>query len=103
MKRKKAKTDQLASNMQTSFFDLDNRYPSLSKGGDTLEHLNAVIDWELFRPVLDLVDDKKRKNTAGRKPTDRCSFARFLGVMLDAKVPDARTVWAFRDALKEKE
>lgn len=115
--------------MQTSFFDLDNRYLHLSKSGDPLERLNAVIDWELFRPVLNLIDDKKRKSHAGRKPTDRVlmfkmlvlqnkynlsdeqlefqvtdrlSFARFLGVMLDGSVPDARTVWAFRDALKER-
>lgn len=115
--------------MQTSFFDLDNRYAQLSKSGDPLERLNAVIDWELFRAVLNRVDDKKRKSAAGRKPTDRVlmfkmlvlqnkynisdeqleyqvtdrlSFARFVGVMLAGDVPDARTVWAFRDALKEK-
>lgn len=115
--------------MQTSFFDLDNRYAHLSKSGDPLERVNAVIDWELFRPVLNLVDKKERKSAAGRKPTDRVrmfkmlvlqnkynisdeqleyqvtdrlSFARFVGVMLAGDVPDARTVWAFRDALKEK-
>lgn len=116
--------------MQTSFFDLDNRYAHLSKSGDPLERLNTVIDWELFRPVLNQIDDKERKSNAGRKPTDRVlmfkmlvlqnkynlsdeqlefqvtdrlSFARFLGVMLEGSVPDARTVWAFRDALKEKD
>lgn len=116
--------------MQTSFFDLDNRYRDLSKSGDPLERLNAVIDWELFRPLLELVDDKQRKSKAGRKPmdrvlmfkmlvlqnkynlsdeqlefqvTDRLSFARFLGLMLDGDVPDSRTVWAFRDALKAKD
>lgn len=116
--------------MQSSFFDLDNRYRDLSKSGDPLERLNAVIDWELFRPVLDLVDEKERKSRAGRKPTDRVlmfkmlvlqnkynlsdeqlefqvtdrlSFARFLGVMLAGDIPDARTVWAFRDALKTKD
>ena len=33
--------------------------------------------------------------------TDRLSFMRFLGVLLAGDVPDARTVWAFRDAFKE--
>lgn len=115
--------------MQTSFFDLDNRYAHLSKSGDPLERLNAAIDWELFRPVLNEIDEKARKSHAGRKPTDRVlmfkmlvlqnkynlsdeqlefqvtdrlSFARFLGVMLEGNVPDSRTVWAFRDALKAK-
>ncbi len=59
--------------MRTSFFDLDNRYAGLSKGGDSLERLNAVIDWEIFRPLLERIDSKERKSTAGRKPTCRCS------------------------------
>jgi len=114
--------------MQNSLFDLQNRYASLSKTGDPLERLNAIIDWELFRPILERMDKKQRKSNAGRKPTcrilmfkmlilqrlhglsderlqyqvtDRLSFMRFLGVELAGNVPDARTVWAFREALKE--
>jgi transposase, IS5 family len=114
--------------MQNSLFDLQNRYASLSKTGDPLERLNAIIDWEMFRPILERMDKKERKSKAGRKPTcrilmfkmlilqrlnglsderlqyqvtDRLSFMRFLGVELAGNVPDARTVWAFREALKE--
>ena len=114
--------------MQNSLFDLENRYPSLSKTGDPLERLNAIIDWEIFRPILERVDKKERKSQAGRKPTsrilmfkmlvlqrlnglsderlqyqvtERLSFMRFLGVELAGNVPDARTVCAFREALKE--
>ena len=114
--------------MQNSFFDLENRYASLSDAGDTLERLNTVIDWEIFRPIVACIDNKQRKNAAGRKVTcrvllfkmlilqrlhglsderlqyqvsDRLSFMRFLGLELSGKVPDARTVWAFREALKE--
>lgn len=114
--------------MQTSFFDLEDRYRQLSRSGDPLERLGRAIDWEMFRPVLLRVDQKARKSNAGRKPvdrvlmfkilvlqnkyrlsdeqleyqvTDRLSFMRFLGVMLAGDVPDSRTVWAFRDALKE--
>jgi len=39
--------------MQNSLFDLENRYASLSKTGDPLERLNAIIDWEIFRPILE--------------------------------------------------
>ena len=39
--------------MQNSLFDLENRYASLSKTGDLPERLNAIIDWEIFRPILD--------------------------------------------------
>lgn len=114
--------------MQNSLFDLQNRYASLSEAGDPLERLNAVIDWEMFRPILARIDSTDRKSAAGRKPTcrvlmfkllilqrlhnlsderlqyqvsDRLSFMRFLGLELAGNVPDARTVWAFREALKE--
>ena len=33
--------------------------------------------------------------------SDRLSFMRFLGLGLTADAPDSRTVWAFREALKE--
>ncbi len=108
--------------MQASLFDLENRYASLSQAGDPLERLNAIIDWEIFCPILERMDEKERKNHAVRKPTcrirmfkmlalqrlhglyderlqyqvtDRWSFMRFFGVELAGKVPDARAVWAF--------
>ncbi len=113
--------------MQSSFYDLDNRYAQLSKQGDPLERLSAVIDWEMFRVILETIDAKARKSNAGRKPTDRVlmfkvlilqrlhnladerlefqikdrlSFMRFLGLELAGNVPDARTLWAFREELK---
>jgi len=87
----------------------------------------ARFNWEIFRPVLARIDAKERKSAAGRKPTcrilmfkllvlqrlhnlsderlqyqvtDRLSFMRFLGLQLAGDVPDARTVWAFRESLK---
>ena len=116
--------------MQTSFFDLENRLASLSFAGDPLERLNAAIDWNIFIPVLAQLDAKERKSRAGRKPTcrilmfkmlilqqmyalsderlefqvtDRLSFMRFLGLGLARDVPDARTVWDFREALKSRD
>jgi len=92
-----------------------------------LERLNDTVDWEVFRPDLERIDQKVRKSAAGCKPTcrvlmfkllilqrlyglsderleyqvrDRLSFMRFLGLDLEGKIPDARTVWAFREALK---
>ena len=57
--------------MQNSLFDLQNRYASLSEAGDPLERLNAVIDWEIFGPILARLDPTERKSAAGRKPTCR--------------------------------
>lgn len=115
---------------QRSFFDVENRLQSVSKMGDPLERLAATIPWESFRPLLARVHEKERKSNAGRKPIDvvlmfkvlilqtlynladaqveyqikdRLSFARFLGLGVEDSVPDATTVWNFRERLKELE
>jgi IS5 family transposase len=112
---------------QRSFFDVENRLQSVSKMGDPLERLAQVIPWESFRPLLLQVHEKERKSNAGRKPLDvvlmfkalilqslynladeqveyqirdRLSFARFLGLGIEDTVPDATTVWRFREQLK---
>ena len=64
--------------MQNSLFDLENRYASLSKTGDPLERLNAIIDWEIFRAILERMDVKVRKSNAGRKPTCRILMFKML-------------------------
>ena len=114
---------------QPGFFDLDNRYESLSQLGDPLEVLDRAISWETFRPVLNKSLRKFKKSNAGRKPydqvlmfkilvvqslynlsddqtefqiKDRLSFMRFLGMDFEDTVPDAKTLWLFRDTLANK-
>ncbi|WP_430229308.1 IS5 family transposase, partial [Nitrosomonas communis] len=114
--------------MQLGFFDLDNRYAQLSKLNDPLEELNRIIDWNLLADLLAETTTKPRKSEAGRKPfdrvmlfkmlvlqrmnnlsddrleyqvRDRLSFMRFLGLGLAGVVPDAKTMWSFREELKE--
>ena len=114
---------------QMGFFDLGNRYAGLDKFGDPLVLLKKTIPWELFRPELGAVwrlPEDKRKSRAGRKPwdavrmfkvlvlqqlynlsddqieyqiRDRLSFMRFLDLGIEDKVPDAKTVWLYRDKL----
>jgi IS5 family transposase len=86
---------------QMSFFDADDRLKSFSRLGDPLEPLNAVMPWEDFRPLLSQVREKARKSNAGRKPFD-VVFMRFLGLGVEDRVPDATTVWRFREDLKEQ-
>ena len=112
---------------QPGFFDIAKRADKLTEMGDPLVGLNAKIDWEAFRPALNLIYEKERKSNAGAKPIDvvlmfkilvlqqlhnlsddgieyqirdRFSFMRFLGLQLEDRVPDSKTVWAFREALK---
>ena len=116
---------------QLGFFDIANRYAGLDAKNDPLVKIDAVVPWENFRPRLEAAWRKPpeaRKSSAGRKPMDavmmfkaivlcslynlsddqveyqirdRLSFMRFLGLGLEGKVPDAKTVWLYRDQLAE--
>ena len=112
---------------QINLFAEETQLERLSKLGDSLERLK-VIDFESFRPTLTEGMKKERKSSAGRHPfdnvmmfkvlvlqrlfnlsddqteyqiTDRISFQRFLGLSLGEKVPDAKTIWLFRNTLTE--
>ena len=109
------------------FFDMAERAAKLTAMGDPLVGLNQQIDWEAFRSDLERVHQKPRKSAAGAKPKDvilmfkvlvlqqlhnladerleyqirdRLSFMRFLELELEERVPDAKTVWLFRERLK---
>ena len=73
---------------QPGFCDVADRLKQLSAKGDSLERLNAVLDFELFR-----------RDISNARCCDRLSFMRFLGLGLADTVPDANTIWGFREAL----
>ena len=112
---------------QFGLFDVEERAAQLTQLGDPLVGLKARIDWEAFRRDLNRVHEKERKSRAGAKPIDvvlmfkililqslhnlsddkieyqirdRFSFMRFLDLQLEDRVPDAKTVWLFRERLK---
>src|SRR5215207_4123134 len=116
---------------QLGFSDLDKRYRSLDAKKDPLVVLNEVVPWEDFRARLIAVwrkPEEERKSAAGRKLLyeivilqtlvlqalynlsddqleyqicDRLSFMRFLGLSLEDRVPDATTVWLYREKLAQ--
>jgi transposase, IS5 family len=51
-------------------FDLDERYAALSASGDPLERLRAVVDFELFRPLLNQALCRSDGAKGGRPPID---------------------------------
>jgi len=106
-------------------FDEEFTKERLSSMGNPLESISKVIDFELFRELLEnkLLNTNK-KNNAGAKPydvvmlfkililqryyglgdsqveyqiLDRISFKIFLGLETGDKVPDEKTVWSFRE------
>ena len=52
---------------QQGFWDDQKRLNKLREKKTTLEHLNATIPWQEFRPLLESVFEKDRKSPAGRK------------------------------------
>jgi transposase, IS5 family len=114
--------------VQPGFFDLEDRYAALSKAGDALERLASVVSFEAFRYRLEKALKRSDGSKGGRPPydpvmmfkilvlqalygfsddqaefmiTDRLSFMRFLGLSFEDKVPDAKTIWLFRELLIE--
>lgn len=111
---------------QMNFFAETERLEKLAKLDNTLARLNASVDWSLFRHTLNTAFEKEARGAGGRPPydyvmmfkililqrlynlsddqtefqiNDRMSFQRFLGLTLSDTVPDAKTIWLFRDNL----
>lgn len=111
---------------QPGFWDLEERYERLSAVGDPLEKLNSIISWSVFEKPLTKALKRSDGSKGGRPPfpavlmlkilvpqalynlsddqaefviQDRLSFMRFLGLGLSDKVPDAKTIWLFRESL----
>jgi transposase, IS5 family len=111
---------------QPGFFDSDERLAWLSAAGDPLERLAAVVDFELFRGELERSLRRSDRSKGGRPPydavlmfkvlvlqalytlsddqteyqlRDRLSFMRFIGLALHEPVPDAKTIWLYREQL----
>lgn len=111
---------------QAGFFDGEERLQALSAAGDPLERLAAVIDFEVFRGDLEAALSRSDRSKGGRPAydavlmfkllvlqtlytlsddqteyqlKDRLSFMRFVGLALHDRVPDAKTIWLFREQL----
>jgi IS5 family transposase len=110
--------------MFKGLFDTQTRFAKIDRNGDPLKKLNDLVDWTIFLPDLSALEEK----TGGRPPysallkfkmlilqslynlsddsleqqvLDRLSFMRFLGLGMGDNVPDAKTIWAFRETLKK--
>ena len=59
--------------MQISLYDGENRLEKITKLGDSLEQLNAIVDWEVFKPTLDRAIPREVSEKGGRPPMDNMS------------------------------
>ncbi|MFW8637577.1 transposase, partial [Cribrihabitans pelagius] len=103
---------------QAGFWSVDDRLAEISAGGDPLETLNATVDFERFRPILECAAGRPRSSKGGRPALDivlkfgmlvlqslhglslegtermvrdRLSWMRFCGLGIAGTVPDANT------------
>ena len=115
---------------QGGLFDVEERLKRLSDLGDQLLAFAAAVDFEIFRSELTRALAYSDGSQGGRPPfdpvmmfkilviqaantlsdertefliNDRLSFMRFLGLSLFDRVPDARTIWLFREKLTRAE
>jgi IS5 family transposase len=121
----------MKTNKQKGIFDEEFRLDKLSKPNDPLEKLQNHFDFEFFRKPLEKFFNEGVDRSQGGRPSydyvlmfkmlilqryynlsddkieyavlDRLSFMRFLGLTLSDRVPDAKTVWNFRDALAQQD
>lgn len=111
---------------QAGFWDYEEQLARLTKGGDPLVKLAAVVDFEPFRYRLEKALKRSDGAKGGRPPydpvlmfkvlvlqalynlsddqaeyqiRDRLSFMRFLGLNPGVQSPDAKTIWLFRERL----
>ena len=107
-------------------FDEHFRLEKINTLKDPLVKLNAIINWEDFRPIIDNAFPINEPSKGGRpnydrvmmfkvlviqriynlsddaaefQILDRMSFNRFLGLQLCDSVPDSKTIWHYREQL----
>jgi len=113
---------------QSQLFEFEERCEKVGRIKSPLRRLNQTVNWEQFRPILRRVREKERKDNSGRPAydvvlmfkilvvqslynlsddeseyqiLDRHSFSEFVGLRASDTVPDAKTIWLFREQLKE--
>jgi IS5 family transposase len=110
-------------------FDYENQLEKINAHQPPLNKLDKVIEWEMFRTPIEEALYVEPKAPGGRPPfdrlmmfkililqkyynlsdeqtefqiKDRLSFMQFLGLQIGDKVPDEKTIWLFKEQLKEK-
>lgn len=110
-------------------FDLEYHEKKIKEYQTPLAKLDKVIDWEIFREPIEKALYVEPKGAGGRpgfdklmmfkililqkyynlsdeqiefQINDRTSFKQFLGLKLGDTIPDARTVWNFKQQLVDE-
>lgn len=109
-------------------FAQNQRSNKLTKLGDALVELSALVDFAALAALVDAKAPRTDPKLGGRPPyptelmvrmiilqqffglsddqveyqiNDRTSFQRFLGLERSSQIPDSKTLWAFRERIKK--
>lgn len=115
------------SAVKTSLFAAEEREEKLDRKGDLLQVLNKHIDFSALSAELDKVAPRPANTQGGRPPyptelmlrilvlqhlydlsddameyqlLDRLSFQRFCDLRHSSTIPDAKTLWVFRERIR---
>jgi IS5 family transposase len=113
-----------------SLFWKQQRDAKHSALGSDFSKIDTVVDFEQFRPILDSALGRPKNKGQGGRPAfdsvmmlrilvfqelyqlsddemefqlyDRSSFQKFVGIRDGDSIPDAKTIWVFKDTLAEQ-
>jgi IS5 family transposase len=116
---------------QPGFFDVEDRFEKIKQYNSPLLKLADYVDFNFFRTELELYFSKgKDKSKGGRPPydyvlmfkiliiqhfynisddqtefciNDRFSFMQFLNLRVGQRIPDAKTIWYFKNELARED
>jgi len=80
-------------------FDVDARLRDLSANGDDLERVNALVDFEAFRPEIEQVVPRADRAKGGRPPYDHALMFRILILQASHLPSDERAEYLVKDRL----
>lgn len=116
---------------QPGFFDVEERIEKIQQYNSPLLRMADYIDFEFFRKELDCYFRKGKDFSKGGRPpydyimmfkiliiqhfynisddqtefciNDRFSFMQFLNLQLGQRIPDAKTIWHFKNELSRED
>ena len=115
----------------TGLFDLEYHENKIRQYQPPLAKLDIVIDWQIFREPIEKALYVEPKGAGGGRPAydklmmfkililqkyynlsdeqtefqinDRTSFKQFLGLKIEDKIPDEKTIWHFKEQLSNQD
>ena len=87
---------------QPGLFDIEERLGDLSAKGDDLKRINALVDFEAFRPELERAVPRSDRARGGRPPYDHVSMFRLLILQASHSLSEERTECLVKDRLSAR-